>query len=133
MTSQTPRPKCTEVKDPTVTSRLRLHLKNDREWWKLFDDGSTRDEVANSLTECGIFHNPLTHGNFIENNTVEKIVRDLWFKNVHQEPTIPLNIASGFKRLKDVVLGNESPRSDPHVGIDPPVLYFPRQSRDVAE
>ena len=112
MTLQTPRPKCTDVKDPTVAGRLRLRLKNDGEWWKLFDDGSTRDEVANSLTECGIFHNPLTHGKFIENNTVEKIVRDLWFKNVYQEPTIPLNIATGFKRLENVVLENDPNRRD---------------------
>ena len=108
MDSDTPRPRSIGHLDPTVAGRLRLCLQNDGQWWKLFDSNATRKEMEDMLSGLGIFLSPLRHRDFIENNTMEKIVQHLWATVGPRITTIPSNIEIGFKLLTEVIQGRVS-------------------------
>ena len=108
MDSDTPRPRSIGHLDPTVAGRLRLCLQNDGQWWKLFDSNATRKEMEDMLSGLGIFLSPLRHRDFIENNTMEKIVQHLWATVGPRITTIPSNIEVGFKLLTEVIQGRVS-------------------------
>ena len=108
MDSDTPRPKSIGHSDSTVAGRLRLCLQNDGQWWKLFDSNATRKEIEEMLSGLGIFLSPLRHRDFIENNTMEKIVQHLWATVGPRITTVPSNVELGFKRLTEVIQGRVS-------------------------
>lgn len=105
MDSDTPRPESIGHLFPTVAGRLRVHLKDDGQWWTLFDPDATREEIEEVLIGLGIFLSPLRHRDFLEDNTTEKIVRRLWSGVGHCRKPVPSKIEEGFALLKEIVFG----------------------------
>lgn len=102
-----PRPMSSDPSAKTAAGRLRLRLENDGEWWKLFDSNSSRDEIEHELVSLGIFQSPRSHRDFIENNSLSAIVRELWRNRKNQTLSTPPQIEQGFARLKNVLYGRD--------------------------
>lgn len=104
------RPESSDPSSPTVAGYLRLRLENDGDWWKLFDSDTSRDELENEMTRLGLFRSPWHHRDFIENNNLATIVRDLRWNQKGQGITVPAWIELGFARLREVVSGRDQSR-----------------------
>ena len=59
MSEKQPRPNSDGAENTTVSGRLHLRLRDDGEWWKLFDESVMRTDIENALTNLGIFYSPL--------------------------------------------------------------------------
>lgn len=105
-----PRPRSDEPSSPTVAGRLRLRLENDGEWWRLFHAISSREEFEKTLTNLGIFNSPRLNRDFIENNSLTTIVRELWWNHKGHVASVPDQIKVGFDRLLDVLTGRDQSR-----------------------
>ena len=110
MDSYSPRPESIDPSASTVAGYLRLRLENDGEWWTLFHPKGTRDQIVEILTGLGIFQSPLLYRDFIEDNTMAKIVRKLWCNAGSRSIQAPLQIEQGFARLKEVLIGRDPSR-----------------------
>lgn len=110
MCTESPRPKSIEPSVPTAAGRLRLCIRNDGEWWTLFDPRATRDDVVQVFTGLGVFRSPLVWGDFLENNTVKNIVRHLWKDAGTQVVKVPSQVEMGFDRFKEVLFGRDPTR-----------------------
>lgn len=102
-----PRPPSVDPSAPTVAGRLRLRLENDGKWWTLFDPEASRDQIEQTLTSLGIFRSPQLHRIFLENNTITRIVRELWWSRKDQPLVLSPQVKLGFARLVDVLLGRD--------------------------
>ena len=108
-----PRPSSLDPSIPTVAGRLRLRLGNDNNWRQLFDSTAIHscEEIEEALTSCDLFRNPRDHPDFLENNTLQKIVQDLvrTVKTGNPRET-HTRIERGFARLTDVLFGRDPSR-----------------------
>ena len=65
------------------------------------------EEFDKTLTSLGIFLSPWGYRDFIENNSLSTIVRELWWNRKGRPVIVPAWTKLGFARLKDVLTGKD--------------------------